>query len=606
MSRDLRSIGDVRPSQVITTYGPGAIVDLQTISVIVAGIDDWPIEDAIPISEERLQQALGVKRFYAAIPAEGDESFKLGTVPTYIFPRYQVCPICDTLSEFNGKDTCHVKYNEKERELVCTAPGCKGIGRRAAPTNPAPFVTACLSGHLDDLPWRRYLHRGDDSCRKRMQLYSVGRTGTVADLRVKCACGKDRSVADAFGEKKKEALGDCTRRRPWLGTELYDRGKCEHSDTLVAMQRGATNAWFPLVKSALRVGSSADPVVIAIGQCPSDVIDGIDTLETLQFMLERNMLPNLEGLDPEEVWKTIRQQRGETPPAEADLRWPEWQAFKNPEEASKGNKSELLLKAGEIPNFAAGLIKSFILAHRLTEVRALTSFTRVDNLLGGPDDDRDHVEVAPIRRKKLDWLPAIEVRGEGLFIELEEERLAAWETTGPVTGRSQEMERRFAEWETERGGDPGRFPGARFVLLHTLAHALIRQVSLDCGYPAASVRERIYSTQDPARPMAGVLIYTATPDSEGSLGGLVGLGSKDRFSGLLYGALKTMTRCSSDPLCADHAPDVHATINGAACHACSLVSETSCENFNRFLDRSFLVPTMAHGDMAYFSNVKPR
>src|SRR5437588_5184162 len=162
------------------------------------------------------------------------------------------------------------------------------------------------------------------------------------------------------------------------------------------------------------------------------------------------------------------------------------------------------------------------------------------------------------------------------------------------------MAGKFHQWEMERDTPPTTFPGARYVLLHSLAHTLIRQLSLDCGYSASSVRERIYSSPDPKRKMAGILLYTASPDSEGSLGGLVDLGAEQRFPTLFKGALHSATRCSSDPLCADHQPDVHATINAAACHACILASETSCETFNRFLDRNVVVPTMAAATLAFF------
>lgn len=164
------------------------------------------------------------------------------------------------------------------------------------------------------------------------------------------------------------------------------------------------------------------------------------------------------------------------------------------------------------------------------------------------------------------------------------------------------MSEKYHQWELDRGAPPTAFPGARYVLLHSLAHVLIRQLSLDCGYSASSVRERIYSSSDANRSMAGLLLYTASPDSEGSLGGLVDLGSALRFPDLLKNALRSAMRCSSDPLCADHQPDVHATINAAACHACILASETSCETFNRFLDRNVLVPTMATSTLAFFSS----
>jgi len=311
------------------------------------------------------------------------------------------------------------------------------------------------------------------------------------------------------------------------------------------------------------------------------------------------MFPSFELFPVSEVWTAILKQRGEIETDDIDLRWPEWLAFRDPSTASS-DKLEFFLESGHIPDGFEGLVARVVLARKLLEVRALVGFTRIDAAGAGTDDGLG-VDIAPIYRNRPDWLPAVEVRGEGIFLELDEEAISLWEARPEVQARAQAMAEKFAQWEAERKkATPSPFPGARYVLLHSLAHTLIRQLSLDCGYSASSVRERIYSSTDPVRRMAGVLLYTASPDSEGSLGGLVDLGSPRRFPDLFRNALRSATRCSSDPLCADHQPEVHATINGAACHACVLASETSCESFNLFLDRNMLVPTMAPNSLAFF------
>ena len=139
--------------------------------------------------------------------------------------------------------------------MVCKAPSCKGRGKRRALTLPAPFIVACPSGHIDDFPWREYVHRGPTSCRKRMKLFSIAKTGSVADVMVKCECEKTRSASDAFGERRAEALGPCNRRRPWLGIGNRDSAAC--ADVAVrAMQRGATNAWVTRQPPTLNCGST--------------------------------------------------------------------------------------------------------------------------------------------------------------------------------------------------------------------------------------------------------------------------------------------------------------------------------------------------------------
>ena len=364
------------------------------------------------------------------------------------------------------------------------------------------------------------------------------------------------------------------------------------------MQRGATNSWFPVVRSALAVKQAASPIGRAIDACNPRQIGRVDSEYKLKTLVELGMFSSLEPFPVAAVWNAIQKQRGEIKAEDIDLRWPEWLAFRDPASASS-DKLEFFLERGQVPQSYKKQIARVILARKLLEVRALVGFTRIDPA-GAATDDGVSTTVAPIYRSRQDWLPAVEVRGEGVFIELDEAAVSAWEEEPGVQKLAHSMAEKFTQWEAERNSEPSPFPGARYVLLHTLAHTLIRQLSLDCGYSASSVRERIYSSIEPARPMAGILLYTASADSEGSLGGLVDLGRPRRLPDLIRGALRSATRCSSDPLCANHKPDVHATINGAACHACILASETSCETFNRFLDRSVLTPTMATDSIAFF------
>jgi len=602
------SIGEVRPSQIVTTFGPGAIVDLETLSIIVASTASWSESECPVIREHRLERALGVDKFLSAAPSEGSPFALRGTVPAFIFPRFQHCPVCKTIAEIDQGDPPDAIYSEREQAVLCMAPGCRGNPaqrgtRRPAQMVPAPFVVACPSGHLDDFPWQSYAHRGQTVCRMRIKLVSRGETGTVSDLWILCDCGKgSRSMSDAFGERATDHIGQCHCGTPWVRPRGRE-AKCQTPMGARTMQRGATNGWFPIVKSALKIGQSADPIVSAIQNCNERQIDRIDSLDKLRNYVEDGMFEPLEGIEPETIWRKILELRGEVLPEEQDLRWPEWCALHDLKRYSDSSQ-ELFLEQGVVPEFISNKIAQVTLVRKLSEVRALTGFTRVDHLGGiAPEDEAAVAKIMPVypRERRPTWLPAAEVRGEGLLIELDEKIVGFWETEVAHV-RAAAMKSKHAEWEMDRGRPPSVFPGARFVLLHSLAHALIRQISIDCGYPASSVRERIYSSTDPARLMAGVLIYTASPDSEGSLGGLVDLGSPSRFPDILRNALKQMTRCSSDPLCADHEPDAHASINGSACHACQLVSETSCEAFNLFLDRNFLVPTLAHSKFAYFSD----
>ena len=127
---------------------------------------------------------------------------------------------------------------------------------------------------------------------------------------------------------------------------------------------------------------------------------------------------------------------------------------------------------------------------------------------------------------------------------------------------------------------------------------LMRQLSLECGYSSSALRERLYCAEGD-KPMAGILIYTATSDSDGSLGGLVDQAVPDRLGPLLMDCVRSAEFCAQDPLCAHAEVGAHAHLNGAACHACVLLAETSCECGNRLLDRSLVVQTVAKSDLRF-------
>jgi hypothetical protein len=212
-----------------------------------------------------------------------------------------------------------------------------------------------------------------------------------------------------------------------------------------------------------------------------------------------------------------------------------------------------------------------------------------------PADNR-----AKISRKPPTWLPASETRGEGIFFQFSEEKIQQW------VQQKKAYDREFSlanyAWRAGKKLDPNKgYPGIRYVLLHTFSHALIRQLAIECGYTSASITERIYSRNpDEGDPMAGVLIYTAASDSEGTLGGLCGLGEPDKLGRHIRRALEKMSLCASDPLCSEHTIGSHDTLHGASCHACSFLPETSCERGNKYLDRAVLVSTVQRSNLVFF------
>ena len=305
------------------------------------------------------------------------------------------------------------------------------------------------------------------------------------------------------------------------------------------------------------------------------------------------------------LYEAIVNRRGALETDDTDLLLPEWEALRDPEGFSQGERSDIFSQRTEVPEKLRDILSSVIQVRKLLEVRALTGFTRLESKGGPFGGDGEEVEIASISENpRLDWLPAVEVRGEGLFFEFNGGPLDNWAKKAAVQSRVRAMLAAKAAFDDDQATPPTAEDlreKSRFVVLHTFAHAVMRALALDCGYSGASIRERIYSSIEEGREMSGVLLYTASPDSEGSLGGLIDLGTPERLGPLLQDALRDITRCSSDPLCASHDPKRHQSANGAACHACVLVPETSCEAFNSWLDRSLLVPTVATQEVAFIT-----
>jgi hypothetical protein len=259
-------------------------------------------------------------------------------------------------------------------------------------------------------------------------------------------------------------------------------------------------------------------------------------------------------------------------------------------------------KKADVPEGFEKHISRVLLLERLREVNALLGFTRVESPNEGGGAQR--APRAPIGRTAPNWVPATQVHGEGIFLQFSEKALADWAKWPSVGKQEGELRRGHSSWRARRELDPNlEFPGMRFTLLHTVAHLLIRELALDCGYNAASIRERVYADTEDDNSQAGILIYTAAADSDGTLGGLVDLGKPENLGRLLRQALDRAKICASDPLCAEHNPRTDASLHAASCHACSFVSETSCECGNRYLDRALVIPTLQVTDAAFLTGI---
>ena len=607
-----RKVGDIGPSQLMYAYGVGSIVELPNLSAMVMGLDDWPHKHSREITEVRLLEAIQhelgpqVERMLTPpvtpessgfAPDPLDAAANVG-VPVAPFPRWMVCPMCQLLAP-TGSDLFELKTDAYRADRNRYVHRNCSRSRRPPVVVPARFLMACDAGHLDDFPWVTFVHRGDTDCAYQLRLYELGASGEVADIQVECVtCESKRRMAEAFTEQGRGELSACTARWPHL--RVSDDEGCDRDARPILL--GASNSWFPLQRSALFIPSAVDK----LGRLVEEhwgVLEKAQSPEIVGAFRGIGQLKAFADYTDEDVWEAI-QARTAGGDAEdgggVNLRQPEWSVFAHPDPELNGR--DFRVSVEEPPTGYGHLIEKVVLVERLREVNALIGFARIGYPGDmGDDDEFPPEQRAPLCRGAAPWVPATEVRGEGVFIQFSEDAIEGWLDT--VAALDDEFFATHRAWRQLRNLDPDeRYPGLRYVLLHSFAHALIRQLSLECGYSTASVRERIYSQPaDDGEAMAGVLLYTAASDSEGTLGGLVSLGRPERLGHHIGQALEGLRLCASDPLCAEHRVDrTGLTIHAAACHACLFAPETSCERGNRYLDRSVLVETVDRSDFAFF------
>jgi hypothetical protein len=572
------------------------------------GLDFWNTEYCMPLEEARLlkivQKILGpqVKKLYMP-PVTGEDASpfsaegKIG-IPVEPFPRWLRCVKCGLLAEYDS-GLFELKTNPFRAERThFLHRNCSKGGR--ADAVPARFLLACRNGHLDDFPWHWYVHSGNSTCRGTLRFYEDKASLQTENLWVRCdTCGTAKSLAFAFGLEAKNNLPACRGRHPHL--HIYE-GCDEEPHTILL---GATNGWFPVTVSILAIPlerNALDQIILDGWEYFEDTESADELKTTIKTLQKTNSLPGIEKYSPLDVWQAIEEKRKglkkQITISDSDIKGPEWNVLVSDKPTI--GWPHFSCTAGVVPEAFQRFFSKVVLLDRLREVNALVGYTRVDS----PDDTIDSGEgpvMASLCGHRPEWVPAVDIHGEGVFIKLNETIISEWEKTKTVKERDNLLRNGHTAWRIARKLNPNDgYPGIRYVLLHTFAHVLIRELALECGYNAASIRERIYASNDPRSPMAGLLIYTAASDSDGTLGGLVELGKPENFGRIISLALKRTTICSSDPLCSEHDPGKDRSLHAAACHACVFVAETSCEKSNRYLDRTLLVPVFNNSDAAFF------
>ena len=615
-----RPDGHVRLSQVVSTFGPGAMVDLVDQAVIVSGLDAWEYSkfDTMPVLEElRLREHI-VNRYRIdlapdqafRLPPAGkdDEATPWSGIPVIEFPHWFVCQGCDALVRA-GDGLELTKSGRREHDCASK----RGSSRCV----PVRFVGACPHGHLQDYPWTYFAHEAGACVGGTLKLRE-GSAGDFSQIRVVCSCGAPpRRLVDAM---MKETRPKCDGRRDWLGPG----GTEPCNERLHLLVRTASNGYFPQVLSALSIPEPQRDLARDVHRVWAflEKVATVEDLSGLRKFIAAQTLEPIAKYNDVDIVATVTALREGKKVETVPLRVAEYKRLvDSPLSIPDGPADDPNFQSQriEVPKSLEAYVRRIVLVHKLREVRAQIGFTRLEPPTMDAQGEIDlDVELSPLTLRRT-WLPATEVWGEGVFIELSEEAIEKWSLRPAVSARRDALFAGHQEWvksfmarspvRAEKDGKAKKreeppFLSLRFYLLHTLSHMLISAISLECGYAASAIRERIYCgpTEDDDTPMAGILLSTGTSGSEGTLGGLVEQGRK--LPSHLRRALEDSTLCSNDPVCAQHTPAGDPSeryLEGAACHGCLFVAECSCERFNRYLDRALVVRAMGHDpELAFF------
>ena len=575
----------LRRASLISPFGVGAIVDYADgRSLMTASVDHWfdlqkPCPPELQIKEERLCKVLKI----AEIRYPPD--FNAGQIPATSFPKWHHCPKCYLMRNQNSASECSSEQCRKDKTK----------------TLPIRFVAVCSNGHISDIDWMLWVH-GEEGPKEGCQLrYSAGRSASLAGINISCSCDKKRTLGGLFSNSDGGGLQQqCSGNRPWLGPTASE--SCD--ELMHAAQKGASNVYFADTKSAIYVPNWMADQSSKIAA----IIDSEDFWNLVESTMDDDDVLNsrfitryakTQAVDPIALLKAAEaRQKGDVDEdhQEEDLKPAEYAAITS---CMGSPEEELYVKRADLTKYESWVSEFFsdvFLIPKLRETRVLRGFTRVQPPLAS---DRDRIQPVAHRAR---WLPGIKVTGEGFLLVFNFEKLRTYCDLSLSKQRSERIAENVNTVNAQRGRELIDVRPEE-VLLHTFAHLMIRAISHECGYGSSALRERIYIDLDADAPMAGVMIYTASGDTEGSLGGIVRQAEPRNLERSIRYSLSEGQWCSSDPVCSETIGQGSDGANLAACHSCALLPETSCEYGNRLLDRVLVLGDAAGEKAGYFSEL---
>lgn len=612
---------NLRSGQLLTPFGIGQIINFPgEVSVMICGLDLWDekVQDRkdqdfdnidyslLKISEPRLEKLLNVDYFVKPFPfkTSGLKNNFL-YVPSVRFPSWHHCTKCKRLEK--------QALTLQEDIVSCSNSDCN------SKMIPVRFVAVCDQGHIQDVPFKEWVHKGSIKGKggKHILTYNTGTgSGDLGSIIIKCSCGVSESLFGIMRPNALEKVGEkCKGHRPWLGVEgINEEAEDCASQNFSVLIRGGSNVHYSNIESALHLPPISDTADKAVGMIIAEI--GIEKLKTykeqdsanilLKAVLENTKTVKNYNISIDDLVKGISKElEGNTERSNVenliDIRLEEYQYI------LKGRNSEnaefkAIVKSFE--NYAGKEIikledffSCVVLIEKLKETRVFTGFSRIV-----PDSSNREFKIQQLSKKPVKWLPAIDVYGEGIFLKFNDDKIDRWLRT--YNNNSDLIKRHKDSSLRRRPNEPLRVLNSAFVMMHTFAHLLIKRLCFSCGYGSSALRERIYFSSDEENRMNGILIYTSSGSSEGSLGGLVRQGREPYLGKLVIDAIEDARWCSADPVCSDigqksgQGPD---NVNGSACHNCCLLPETSCEEYNSLLDRACVIGTLEKPELGYFN-----
>lgn len=618
----------IQTRKVISSYGgSGSIIETPKGAMIIEEFDKWPFfqydsykDEEFLIDDNRLLKRLQHKKGFPKLKEfvrvpDNVANFKNKSLPhdekrvisaTY-FPEWMYCSNCKRFNHINkwwdGWVKTLKKYKVREIREKFIAPKCYHCYDTAREKNSKDgkrrrfyyeleqvrFIMISSTGEAEDLPWERWptaekniKEENSDSgpirfdfqnycCENQdLRYYKSNKFADLAGISVECNnCSNKNTLSGLFG----------------LRLPVYGKEKILSKPVI----RTSNSVYYPITINSIYLPAQKEIDNEDQDKIKKWIEKGKDIDFIYDALLEKYTREKIENFIKGEVENEFE--------PENEYRLKEYNFLVDPNR-KKFEDENLIFEKQDVGDLSNDNFDNLIIVKRLKITTVQTAYTRQepldkDQFLSG---ETTGIKLEPKYtskwRNEAEYLPAVESFGEGIFFSINSEKLNDWIEN--CFASNPEFQKRMNTIQENAQSNElivkGRFDNkeylAKFILIHTLSHLLIKELEFLCGYPATSLNERLFVDE---KNMQGVLIYTVA-GAEGSYGGLISQGTPKQFENILQSALFRAKDCASDPVCYNSVDGQGVGgLNMAACYSCTLLPETACEEFNSFLDRALLI-----------------